>query len=140
MTTSMWLLATAVDFIDLVSNQPASPAPTPAPAPSESLSVEQALFRTLIAAGPVGVFFIAVLFKFKIMTVSEHNTAVSSWDRERATLEKDNEELKAALREANAVYTQQVIPTLTRVLDAERELVDLRRDEQAERRRRGAGE
>jgi hypothetical protein len=114
-----------------------------AEASDPAVSVTGAMIRTLIAAGPVGLFFAATLFKKGVMTVSEHETAKHAWERERegwarerGALERDVEELKGTLREANAVYTQQVIPTLTRVLDAERELVDLRREEQAERRRR----
>lgn len=101
-------------------------------------SVEDALTRTLIAAGPVGVFFLAVIFKFKLMTVSEHLAVVAEKDSRIASQEKTIDELKASLREANAVYTAQVIPTLTRVLDAERELVDLRRAEQQQTRWRRA--
>lgn len=100
-------------------------------------TVESAFIRTLVAAGPVGVFLVAILFKKGVMTTSEHHTAKESWERQEARYCKDIDELKAALKEANEVYVSQVIPTLTRVLDAERELVDLRRDEQAERRRRG---
>ena len=117
----------------------AATTPAPVPAADPALSVEGALIRTLISAGPVGVFFIAILFKKGVMTTSEHNTAMQSWERERTKLVADSDELKKALIAAQSVYTEQVIPTLTRVLDAERELVDLRREEQAERRRR-AGE
>lgn len=124
----------------------ATEAPAPAPADPGAVSVEGALIRTFIAAGPVGAFFLAVLFKKGVMTTSEHTTSTAAMDRERTawaterqSLIKDKDEAKAALAEAYGVYTQQVIPTLTRVLDAERELVDLRREEQAERRRRGDG-
>lgn len=87
--------------------------------------------------GLVGVFFLLVILRLKVMPTYVMDDARKEWERERAALEKDIEELKNTLREANTVYTTQVIPTLTRVLDAERELVDLRREEQAERRRRG---
>lgn len=70
-----------------------------------------------------------------IMPTYVHDEAKVEWQRERENLERTVEELKGALREGNAVYTGQVIPVLTRVLDAERELVDLRRDEQFARRR-----
>ena len=113
-----------------------SPAPTDTGnSPVGGTTVESGLIAMLMSAGPVGVFFAAILMKRGVMTVSEHNTAKTQWERERDVLLKDNEELKGALKDANAVYTQQVIPTLTRVLDAERELVDLRREEQIERRR-----
>lgn len=112
----------------LVAEVPAADAPA---------TISDALVSTLIAAGPIGIFFIAVLFKFKLMTVSEHESVVREKDARIASLDADLTDLKTALKDANAVYTSQVIPTLTRVLDAERELVDLRREEQVERRRRG---
>jgi hypothetical protein len=91
----------------------------------------------IAGTGMVGVFLLMTLLRIKIMPTYVHDDAKTEWERQRLALEKDVDELKATLREANTVYTTQVIPTLTRVLDAERELVDLRRDEQAERRRRG---
>lgn len=96
--------------------------------------VSNIVISTLTGAGSVGAFLLMVLFRFKIMPTYVHDDAKESWDREREGLEKSVEELKNALKDANLVYTSQVIPTLTRVLDAERELVDLRRDEQASRR------
>lgn len=90
----------------------------------------------IAGTGMVGVFLLMTILRIKIMPTYVYDDAKVEWDRQRLALEKDVDDLKATLREANTVYTQQVIPTLTRVLDAERELVDLRRDEQAERRRR----
>jgi hypothetical protein len=74
------------------------------------------------------------------MTVSEHEALMKEKDEQITKLEADKDELKGSLREANGVYTTQVIPTLTRVLDAERELVDLRRQEQQNRWRREDGD
>lgn len=91
----------------------------------------------IAGTGLVGIFLLMIVLRIRIMPTYVYEDAKKEWDRERGALEKDIEELKSTLREANNVYTTQVIPTLTRVLDAERELVDLRRDEQAERRRRG---
>lgn len=97
------------------------------------------LLKTVVApiagTGIVGALFLMVIFKIRIMPTYVHEDAKAEWVRERAALEKDVDELKSALREANSVYTGQVIPTLTRALDAERELVDLRREEQRERER-----
>lgn len=92
----------------------------------------------IAGTGIVGIVLLMVIFRVKIMPTYVHDDAKKEWERERTALEHDVEELKGALREANSVYATQVIPTLTRALDAERELVDLRRDEQQERRRRGA--
>ncbi len=103
----------------------------------------------ILGTGLVGALFLMVLFRVKIMPTYVHDEAKRGWEEERtrikeasdaeiARLTAEGVELKQALRDANRVYTEQVIPTLTRVLDAERELVDLRRDEAAERRRRGA--
>lgn len=130
--------------LEVLSQADPSPSPVPAPATTPAApSVEGAVMSTLIAAGPVGVFFLMVLFKFKMMTVSEHQAVIKEKDDRIAQLEEDKGELKQSLREANSVYISQVIPTLTRVLDAERELVDLRRQEQADARwrdqQRGAG-
>ena len=90
----------------------------------------------IAGTGIVGIFLLMIVLRIKIMPTYVYEDAKKEWDRERGALERDVEELKSTLREANNVYTTQVIPTLTRVLDAERELVDLRREEQAERRRR----
>lgn len=91
----------------------------------------------IAGTGMVGIFLLLVILRIKIMPTYVHDDAKAAWDKERERLESDITDLKAAVRDANEVYTSQVIPTLTRVLDAERELVDLRRDEAAERRRRG---
>lgn len=90
----------------------------------------------IAGSGLVGIFLLMTILRIKIMPTYVHDDAKDEWERQRLALEKDIDELKSTLREANNVYTTQVIPTLTRVLDAERELVDLRREEQAERRRR----
>lgn len=101
----------------------------------------------IAGTGIVGVFLLLVILRIKIMPTYVFDDAKKEWERERASidadharerdgLEKDVEELKSALREANVVYTTQVIPTLTRALDAERELVDLRREEQRDREQR----
>lgn len=90
----------------------------------------------IAGSGIVGIFLLLVIFRIKIMPTYVFDDAKKEWDRERAEKDKVIEELKGTLKDANAVYTAQVIPTLTRVLDAERELVDLRREEQLDRRRR----
>lgn len=120
---------------------------TPAPSPSESggsgggstTDLITQVIGPILGTGLVGAFLIMVLFRIKIMPTYVYDQAKVLWDDERTRLMTENAELKTGLKEANLVYTTQVIPTLTRVLDAERELVDLRRDEAAERRRRGPG-
>jgi hypothetical protein len=126
--------------IDVLSQADPTPAPVPPPSSAEPKSVSDAVLQMLVAAGPVGVFFLMVNFKFKLMTVSEHEALMKEKDEQITKLEADKDELKGSLREANGVYTTQVIPTLTRVLDAERELVDLRRQEQQNRWRREDGD
>lgn len=91
----------------------------------------------LAGTGLVGILYVMTLLRIKIMPTYVYDEAKKAWDLERARYEADVAELKAALRSAHEVYTRDVIPTLTRVLDAERELVELRREEQVERRRRG---
>lgn len=118
------------------------PSPSPVPAPSGSLEGLRGAFDIvgpIAGTGLVGALFLMVLFRYKLMPTYVHDDY--KVDAAKRLEEKDGTigELKEALREANAVYTAQVIPTLTRVLDAERELVDLRRDEQSDRRRRDQG-
>lgn len=111
--------------------------PAVAPVDSGGAALITQVIAPIFGTGIVGALFLMVLFRIKIMPTYVHDEAKADWEKERAKLEADNAELKASLREANEVYTQQVIPTLTRVLDAERELVELRREEAAERRLRG---
>lgn len=81
-------------------------------------------------------FLLMVLFRFKIMPTYVYEDAKREWDRERSRLEGELGDLRAAVAEAQGFYAETVIPTLTRVLDAEKELVDIRRTEQESRRRR----
>lgn len=101
----------------------------------------------ILSTGAVGLFLLMILFRIKIMPTYVHEDAKKEWERERAALEQrhaverehdqaDIAALKKAVQEGNDVYTQQVIPLLTRLLDSEKELVELRRDE-ARRRNRG---
>jgi hypothetical protein len=83
----------------------------------------------ILSTGLVGVILLMILFRIKIMPVYVFDNAKIEWERERDNLLQDKVELKLALKEANSIYITQVIPTLTRVLDAERELVELRRSE-----------
>lgn len=84
----------------------------------------------ILSTGVVGVFLLMIIFRIKIMPTYVYEDAKAEWERERAQQRADTEELKRALDEANKVYTSQVIPTLTRILDNEKELVALRRAEQ----------
>jgi len=99
------------------------------------VSVENTAVNTIISAGPVGVFLLMVLFRWKIQPTYVADDAKKEWERERVGLERDLAESKATNIEAQKVYVEQVIPTLTRVLDSERELVELRKAE--DRRNRG---
>ena len=101
----------------------------------------------ILSTGVVGVILLMILFRYKIQPTYVAEDARREWERERAAIEarhaeerrhdqEDVIELKRSLREGTEVYTQQVIPLLTRLLDSERELVELRREE-ARRRNRG---
>ena len=93
----------------------------------------------ILSTGIVGVILLMILFRIKIMPTYVYDDAKKEWERERADLVADNNDLKAGLKDAQAVYTKEVIPTLTRVLDAERELLDLRRAQQLSRGGTGDG-
>lgn len=88
----------------------------------------------ILSTGVVGVVLLMILFRIRIMPTYVYEDAKKEWERERADLRAENDYLKQVVLDANGVYTQQVIPTLTRVLDAERELVEIRRLEQQSRR------
>lgn len=139
--------------------EPVGPAaPDPGSGLAETVEFVFNVVGPVLGTGLIGSLFIMLIFRIKIMPTYVHDDALQDWTDERERLEKErtdererttaersrmeaeNAELKLALKDANKVYTEQVIPTLTRVLDAERELVDLRRDEAAERRRRGRPE
>src|SRR6478609_2043760 len=101
----------------------------------------------ILSTGVVGVIFLMILFRYKIQPTYVCEDAKAEWERERTAIEarhaeerrhdlEDIVELKRSLREGTEVYTQQVIPLLIRLLDSERELVELRRDE-VRRRNRG---
>lgn len=92
----------------------------------------------ILSTGIVGVMFLMVLFRIKIMPTYVFEDAKKEWERERADKEATITELKTAVSDANKVYTEKVIPTLTRILDNEQELVAIRRAEQA--RRSGQGD
>lgn len=117
-----------------------SPSAPPAPAEVTSTGIDVAsLIAPILSTGVVGIILVMILFRIKIMPSYVYDEMVMAKDREIARLEVDKAELKEGLKDTQAVYTEQVIPTLTRVLDAERELVDLRREEAIERRRRPDG-
>ena len=101
----------------------------------------------ILSTGVVGIILLMILFRYKIQPTYVHEDAKREWERERVAIEarhaeerrhdiEDIADLKRSLQEGTEVYTQQVIPLLTRLLDSERELVELRRDE-ARRRNRG---
>lgn len=110
---------------------------------------------TIASTGIVGIILLMILFRFKIIPAYVHDDAKTEWARERAQIEanhqrerdgweaerkiheQDKVELKEAVAKSQEVYVSQVIPTLTRVLDYERELLELRRDQA--RRDQGGG-
>lgn len=104
---------------------------TPVPAPSFDY------ITPILNVGMVGVLLLLLATETLFITVKSHKREVTAKNDEITRLREDNAELKGALREATDTYVTDVLPTLTRALDAERELVDLRRDEASERRRRG---
>lgn len=87
----------------------------------------------IVSTGVVGVILMMILLRIKIMPTYVYEDAKKEWERERGDLQGENAYLKKVVQDANGVYTQQVIPTLTRVLDAEKELVEIRRLEQSRR-------
>jgi hypothetical protein len=132
LATVAWALLTLVD--------PEIPAPAPSDTGSDigaNIDFVTQVLGPILGTGLVGALFLMVLFRIKIMPTYVYDQAKESWDAERTRLVDEVADLKLGVKEQNKIYTEQVIPTLTRVLDAERELVDLRRDEAAERRRRG---
>lgn len=152
------MLASAELWLGRLAQSVEDTTPVIPPATKGGTETVELVFQILgpvLGTGLVGSLFLMLLFRIKIMPTYVYDRAEVAWqqererleqervdertrsDGERARLEAENGELKNALKDANKVYTEQVIPTLTRVLDAERELVDLRRDEAAERRRRG---
>lgn len=104
--------------------------------PQTSFDFVKEVVAPILGTGLIGSLFLMVLFRIKIMPTYVYDQAKASWDAERDRLTTENGDLKDALKESHKIYTEQVIPTLTRVLDAERELVDLRRQEAMDRRRR----
>jgi hypothetical protein len=84
----------------------------------------------IAGTGLVGIFFLMVVLRIKIMPTYVYDEAKADWERERSKLEASLDSAEAALREGQAVLVQQVTPALTRALDAERELLELRRQEQ----------
>lgn len=102
---------------------------------AEVPSVEGVSVSQILSTGMVGVFLLMLIFRIKIQQTYICEEKEKAWERERAELKGDNAELKATVVEAQKVYVEQVIPTLTRVLDSERELVELRKAE--DRRNRG---
>lgn len=87
----------------------------------------------IAGTGMVGIFLLLVILRIKIMPTYVYDEAKADWERERQEMKESLEDARRALQDGNKVYTEQVIPTLTRALDAERELLDLRRQE-AQRR------
>lgn len=90
----------------------------------------------ILSTGIVGVFLLMILFRYKIMPIYVYDDAKSEWERERSNLQADIVELKAQSKEANALYVTTVVPVMTRVADAQHELLELRRDQE---RRNGTG-
>jgi hypothetical protein len=143
LATVAWAVLTLVD--------PEIPPPAPSDTGTDigaNIDFVTQVLGPILGTGLVGALFLMVLFRIKIMPTyvydqaktawdTVHDQAKIAWDAERTRLIDEVADLKLGVKEQNKVYTEQVIPTLTRVLDAERELVDLRRDEAAERRRRG---
>lgn len=108
--------------------------PDPSQAASSANSWPFDLLGPIVSTGIVGVILLMVLFRIKIMPTWVYDEAKAEWDRERLKMQGDIDDLKASLKDSNLVYTRDVIPTLTRVLENERELVEIRREEARRRR------
>ncbi len=100
------------------------------PAASEGID----FLAPIVSTGVVGIFLLMLLFRIKIMPTYVYDEAKADWERERQEKDEALEIANRALQAGNKVYVEQVIPTLTRALDAERELLDLRREEQWQQR------
>lgn len=93
----------------------------------------------ILSTGIVGVILLMILFRIKIMPTYVHEDAKKEWERERADKDATIAELKSAVAASSVVYTDKVIPTLTRLLDSEQELVAIRRSQQREQSGAGHG-
>ena len=83
-----------------------------ATAPEAPAAAEKAFdwIGPIAGTGMVGVFLLMTILRIKIMPTYVYDDAKSEWDRQRLALEKDVDELKATLREANTVYTRRSFP------------------------------
>lgn len=68
----------------------------------------------ILGTGLVGVMFLMVIFRVKIMPTYVYDDAKKEWDRERGRLENENEELKEANQVLRTLTEQQIIPALVR--------------------------
>lgn len=94
------------------------------------------LLAPIVSTGIVGVLFIMVLFRIKIMPTYVYDDAMEQKDKEIARLEKDNGELKESNQALRTLTEQQIIPALVR---ANQLSADYASDLAAERRRHGSG-
>lgn len=83
------------------------------PSTSDFAAVLQ-LLAPILGTGIVGVMFIMVILRFKIMPTYVYDDAKVEWDRERARLEQENAELKDANQALRTLTEQQIIPALVR--------------------------
>lgn len=101
----------------------------------------------IASTGIVGIVLLMILFRFKIIPSYVHDDAKADWEAERTRMEanhkrerddwekereahvREKADLKDAVAKAQEVYVSQVIPTLTRVLDYEKELLEVRREQ-----------
>jgi hypothetical protein len=116
--------------------QQSTPPVPPTSGGSSGSSIEGIALRTLASAGPVGVFLLMVLFRWKVMPTYVFDAAKKEWDRERSEKDETIKSLTEIGQKSTEVYINQVVPTMTRALDLEKELLDLRREDRDRDRRR----
>lgn len=91
------------------------------------------LFGPLASTGLVGIFFLMIVLRVRIMPTYVHDDAKKEWERERAELRAALDEAEDALREGQKILLEKVTPALTLALDAERQILEMKQREQYRR-------
>jgi hypothetical protein len=68
----------------------------------------------ILGTGLVGVMFLMVIFRIKIMPTYVYDEAKKEWERERIRLEEENSDLKQSNQALRTMTEGQIIPALVR--------------------------
>lgn len=98
-----------------------------------AMNAEFDFITGIAGTGLVGVIFLMVIFRVKIMPTYVYDEAKEDWERERLELRQSLDAAEKSLRDGQQVLISEVTPALTRALDAERELLEMKRQEQYRR-------